>query len=63
MVAITSDNEASVKSACTTITHESVRFSCMAHNLNLIVQNGFKLWNKPNNEYINVTNLFSKYYK
>ena len=38
-------------------------FSCMAHNLNLIVQNGFKLWNKPNNEYINVTNLYSKYYK
>ena len=48
MVAITSDNEASIKSACKNLTGNSISVSCMAHNLNLVIQNGFKLWSKLN---------------
>lgn len=41
---ITSDNGADIKKACSSL---STRVSCMAHNLNLVVKNGLKLWSKP----------------
>ena len=47
IVAITTDNEAAVKKATTSLTNRCERFSCMAHNLNLAVQNGLKIWEKP----------------
>ena len=44
IVAITTDNEASVVLACSNLGDNIKRISCMNHNLNLIVKNGLKLW-------------------
>jgi hypothetical protein len=44
IVAITTDNEATVVAACTKISKNDKRISCFNHNLNLIVKNGLKLW-------------------
>ena len=46
VVSITTDNANDIKSA--TSTGFGIRFSCAAHLLNLIVQNGLILWRKPN---------------
>lgn len=43
VVSITTDNAADIKSAGSRITD---RFSCMAHNINLILKNGLGLWKK-----------------
>jgi hypothetical protein len=45
--AITSDSGSEIKKACSQI---SDRFTCLAHNINLILKNGLKLWktNKSN---------------
>ena len=45
-VAITSDNEATVKKACSEITDTAIGVSCLAHNLNLVVQNSLNFWGK-----------------
>ena len=47
VVAVTTDNEAAVVSACRQIGDDIHRISCMCHNLNLIVKNGLQLWKKP----------------
>jgi hypothetical protein len=44
IVAITTDNEASVFLACSNLGDNIKRISCMNHNLNLIVKIGLKLW-------------------
>ena len=36
-----------MKNACGNISSECLRFSCLAHNLNLIMQNGLKIWDRP----------------
>lgn len=40
---ITCDNGADIKKACSSLT---TRVPCMAHNLNLVVRNGLRLWPK-----------------
>ena len=47
-VSITTDNEATVKKACSKLTSNCVGLSCMGHNINLAVQNGLKIWDKTN---------------
>ena len=44
VISITSDNGSDIKKAASSLT---TRFSCFAHNLNLIVKNSLGLW-KPN---------------
>ena len=46
VVSITTDNEPAVVAACKKLSKEYTRISCMCHNLNLVVKNGFKLWSK-----------------
>ena len=46
-----------MKKACKNITDESIGISCMTHNINLIVQNSLKLWNKPKRYWINFFKL------
>jgi hypothetical protein len=48
VISITTDNEASIKLACSEVSSTSKRYSCMAHNLNLCIKNGLRLWTKPN---------------
>jgi hypothetical protein len=36
-----------MKKACENISNNCLRLSCLAHNLNLVVQNGLKIWEKP----------------
>ena len=36
-----------MKKACGNISNNCLRMSCLAHNLNLIEQNGLKIWEKP----------------
>lgn len=43
LVGITTDNAADIKAATSNITE---RFSCVAHNLNLVLKNGLGLWKK-----------------
>jgi hypothetical protein len=47
VVSITTDNEAAVALAGSTISNDLKRISCMCHNLNLAIKNGLKLWIKP----------------
>ena len=47
VVAITTDNEASVVSACTKLGENVLRISCMCHNLNLVVKNSLNLSKNP----------------
>lgn len=47
VVSITTDNGSDIKKATST-SKFGYRISCMAHNLNLIVQNGLCLWKEPN---------------
>ena len=44
---MTTDNEATVKLACSNLSVTSERLSCSAHNLNLVVHKSFQLWTKP----------------
>lgn len=46
IVSITTDNEPAVKNACTGLLQNSTWISCQAHNLNLVIKNGLKLWKK-----------------
>ena len=36
-----------MKRACSGLSDDCIRLSCLAHNLNLIVQNNLKIWDKP----------------
>ena len=36
-----------MKKACGNISNNCLRLSCLAHNLNLIVQNRLNIWEKP----------------
>ena len=53
-VSITTDNEASVKRACSALTDNCSRYSCMAHNLNLVIHRSLQLWKKTV-EYVNIS--------
>ena len=44
---MTTDNEATVKLACSNLSVNCKKLSCMAHNLNLVVHKSFQLWTKP----------------
>ncbi len=44
--AIVSDNVSDIKKAVNDL-KLGQRFSCIAHNINLVVKNGFDLWDKP----------------
>ncbi len=56
VVSITTDNEACMKRACRDISDDCIRLSCLAHNLNLIVQYGLKIWDKPAELYVILIN-------
>jgi hypothetical protein len=43
---ITTDNEAAVKSACSGLVEKCTWISCQAHNINLVIKSGLKLWKK-----------------
>jgi hypothetical protein len=47
IVGITTDNESCVIKACQQLHANCVRISCQAHNLNLAVTKGLKLWQNP----------------
>ena len=47
VVPMKTDNEATVKLACSNLSVNCKRLSCLAHNLNLVVHNSFQLWTKP----------------
>ena len=47
IVSVTTDNEASIKRACSELSENVSRLSCMAHNLNLVVHRSLNLWKKP----------------
>jgi hypothetical protein len=50
LVSITSDNEACVAKACKNLNLDSTYVSCMAHNFNLAVKNGVKIWEKADQQ-------------
>jgi hypothetical protein len=45
-VAITTDNANDIKSATKDLSPNCIRFSCAAHNINLVIKNGLKLHKK-----------------
>lgn len=47
IVSITTDNGSDVKKVTSSVKFGN-RISCMAHNLNLVVKQGVRLWTKPN---------------
>jgi hypothetical protein len=48
-VAITTDNANDIKSATKDLSPNCIRFSCAAHNINLVIKNGLKLHRKQIN--------------
>lgn len=45
-VSVTTDNESCMVKGCSSLFTQSFRISCLCHNLNLIVINTLKLWNR-----------------